>query len=103
MDLNEILEIGSLYNVKVENTHTKQIEKRNLLIFIFSDNTTHYLDIDAGRELTEYERVVANNKTKIDKLYQSQKINIEEFKANHPNLDIKIEDGILKANKINKI
>ncbi len=100
MNLNDIKEIGILYNTKVDNVRNNQTEKRNLLIFIFNDSTIHYLDIDAGRELEEYEKVLANNKTKIDKIYKNKSVQLEEFKANHPDLDIKVEDGILKVNKI---
>ena len=99
MDLNDIQEIGTLYNTKVEDIRTTQIEKRNLLIFIFSDNTIHYLDIDAGSELKEYEKVLANDKTKIDKIYKSQKVLLEDFQKTHPSLDIKLENGVLKVNK----
>lgn len=101
MNLNDILEIGTLYNTKVEDIRTNQLEKRNLLIFIFSDNSIHYLDIDAGRELAEYEKVLANRKTKLDKIYKSQKINIEEFNSSHSNLKIRLEDGIFKVDKKN--
>ena len=99
MNFNDIMEIGTLYNTKVEDIRTNQIEKRNLLIFIFSDNSTHYLDIDAGRELAEYEKVLANSKTKINKIYKNQKLLLEDFKNSHPNFDIKLEDGVLKVNK----
>lgn len=99
MNLSDILEIGTLYDAKVEDTRSHQIEKRNLLIFIFSDNSTHYLDIDAGKELEEYEKVLANNKTKIEKLYKCQKLIFEEFQKSHPSYDMKIEDGVLKVNK----
>lgn len=99
MNLNDIKEIGTLYNVKIEDTHNNQIEKRNLLVFIFSDNSIHYLDIDAGREIAEYEKVLLNNKTKINKIYKCQQVLLEDFKKAHPTFDIKLEDGILKVNK----
>lgn len=102
MNFNDINEIGIIHNAKVNDTHSNQIEKRDLLVFILSDNTTHYLDISAGKELEEYENVLANNKTKIEKIYKSRNVNLEEFKASHPDLDIKLEDGILKAKKIVK-
>ena len=99
MNLNDIMEIGTLDNIKVEDIRTNQIEKRNLLVFIFLDNSTHYLDIDAGQELAEYEKVLANSKTKIHSIYKNQKLLLEDFKNAHPNFDIKLEDGVLKVNK----
>lgn len=102
MDLNDIMEIGTLNNAKVEDTRTNQVEKRNLLVFIFPDNSIRYLDIDAGRELAEYEKVLANDKTKINKIYKNQKLLFEDFKNSHPNYNIELEDGVLKVKKKNK-
>lgn len=72
MNLNDILEIGTLYNTKIE---------------------------DIGRKLAEYEKVLVNSNTKI---YKNQKLLLEDFKNTHPNFDIKLEDGVLKVNKKNR-
>lgn len=102
MNLNDIKEIGILHKVKVLNTRNNEAEKRDLLMFIFNDNTSQYLDITAGIMLEEYENVLVNDKTKIEKIFKSRNVNLEEFKASHPNLDIQLENGVLKAKKRNK-
>ena len=99
MDLNSIKEIGIIYNAKIQDTRNNQLEKRNLLIFIFTDDSAHYLDIDAGRELLEYEKVIANANTKVNKIYTNKDVKLAEFQTSHPHLDIKLEDGVLKVNK----
>lgn len=99
MNLNDIKEIGIIRKAKVLDTRNNEIEKRDLLMFIFNDNTNNYLDITAGIALEEYESVLINEKTKIEKIFKSRNINLEEFKNSHPDLDIKLENGILKANK----
>ena len=100
MNLNNIMEIGILNNAKIENVNEKTTEKRDLIIFKFTDNTIKYLDIAAGKELQNNEKVLINHKTKITLLYQNHKIKLENFKKSHTDLDIKLENGILKVNKI---
>lgn len=99
MDLNSIKEIGFLYNAKVENINTKTLEKRDLLVFIFTDNTTKYLDIEAGRELLQYEKVVCGRNTKLNKIYKNKDSILENFQSLHPTLNIKIENRCLKSPK----
>lgn len=99
MNLNDIKQIGILRKAKVQDTRNNEIEKRDLLMIILNDDTIHYLDITAGIGLEEYEKVLVNDKTKIEKIFKSRSVNLEEFKASHPNLDIELEDGILKAKK----
>lgn len=99
MDLNNIMEIGILNNTQVENIHKKTIEKRDLIIFKFTDNTTKYLDIAAGKELQQNEKVILNANTKLNIIYQNSCIKLEHFKSLHPTLDIEIKDGTLKATK----
>jgi len=102
MNFNDIDEIGMLKNAKVNDTRNNETENRDLLVFIMNDKSIHYLDLTAGRELEEYEKVLGNLKTKLKRIYQSRNVNLEKFKASHPNLDIKLEDGILKAKRKNE-
>lgn len=99
MNLNNIMEIGILNNAKVENITKKTNEKRDLIIFKFTDNTTKYLDISAGKELEQNEKVILNNNTKLNIIYQNSSVKLEHFKSLHPTLDIEIKDGTLKATK----
>lgn len=99
MNLNNIMEIGILNNTQVENIQKKTIEKRDLIIFKFTDNTIKYLDISAGKELQQNEKVLLNTKTKLNIIYQNSYIKLEHFKSLHPTLDIEIKDGTLKATK----
>lgn len=102
MDLKDIKEIGLLHNVKVQNSCNNEIEKRDLIMFVFNNNDIQYLDIEAGIPLEKHEKVLVNDKTKVEKIFKNRNENLEVFKANHPNLDIKLEDGVLKAKKKNK-
>jgi len=102
MNLKDIKEIGLLHKIKVQDTRNNEIENRDLIMFVFNDNTVNYLDIIAGIPLEEHEKVLINAKTKIEKIFKNRNVNLEEFKTKHPDLDIKIEDGILKAKRKNK-
>lgn len=99
MDLNNIKEIGFLYSAKIENINTKTLEKRDLLIFIFTDNTTKYLDIEAGRELAQYEKVICGHNTKLNTIYKNKETLLKDFESIHPTLNIKIENRYLKSHK----
>ena len=100
--LANIKELGILYKAKVQDIRNNESEKRDLIMFIFNDKTIQYLDIEAGIPLEAHEKVLINDKTKLEKIYKNRNVSLEEFKTSHPDLDIRLEDGILKAKRKNK-